>query len=396
MSLPLIYPLYIYGFVSLTGTGQVLFVAVLPIIKLVTRNWMNVTLRGYDDIKPETIVFTVEIFNALYISSALQSSTSWTSTVTIMVLDVVGLWVSMVDITEVLKGMRELMDRIPQDHPLAGENFIQLSLRILETDKGRRQIRGSETFISSANAKTPPSKAEGRKSGPTSMMITSNNAEIQKYPRSLRFQSAQVTPMCTGENRQVNSQVMIESNTADAIDTTVFFSRAEQDHFIRKSTHILFITEYVVLTEFAEVVVPILYCTESGGSDTISVAGLMSTVLHFVCAGVYRVVLFYLPNSVYYPSLAGLSSAQLLASTVSMLAYSSFEFLSFVVSITVMKRALGFSPLQQLGFALESQAGSVQTKLMGIFTYVTQMPLVHLGELVSQPIVLHQHLHLVL
>lgn len=107
MSLPMVYPLYIYGFVSLTGTGQVLFVAVLPMVKLITRNWMNRTLRGRDDIKPETIIFTIEIFNALYISSALQSSSSWTSTVTVMALDVVSFWASMVDIAEVFEGMKK-------------------------------------------------------------------------------------------------------------------------------------------------------------------------------------------------------------------------------------------------------------------------------------------------
>ncbi|EGZ15895.1 hypothetical protein PHYSODRAFT_506113, partial [Phytophthora sojae] len=84
LSLPFIYPLYIYGFVSLSGTGQVLFVIVLPIMKLFAKNWMNFTLSGRDDIKPEMIVFVVEVFNSLYISSALQNTSSWASTATVM------------------------------------------------------------------------------------------------------------------------------------------------------------------------------------------------------------------------------------------------------------------------------------------------------------------------
>ncbi|EGZ16040.1 hypothetical protein PHYSODRAFT_316144 [Phytophthora sojae] len=298
MSLPMVYPLYIYGFVSLTGTGQVLFVAVLPMVKLITRNWMNRTLRGRDDIKPETIIFTIEIFNALYISSALQSSSSWTSTVTVMALDVVSFWASMVDIAEVFEGMKKIMDKIPQDHPLAHENFI-----------------------------------------------------------GGLFQSTQVKPMSAFPQiaAQPNScNPTNPINLDDICDIEKLFSRAERDFFIRKARHVLFITEYVVLMEYAEVVVPILY-------------------------RLYRVVLFHLPNSVYYPTLTELSISELSSSTLTVLAYSSLEFVSFVFSIIVMKRALGFNPLEQLGFVLETQANSVQTKPIGIFIYVTQMPLVHLG-----------------
>lgn len=99
-------------------------------------------------------------------------------------------------------------------------------------------------------------------------------------------------------------------------------------------------------------------------------------------------VLFHLPNSVYYPTLTELSISELSSSTLTVLAYSSLEFVSFVFSIIVMKRALGFNPLEQLGFVLETQANSVQTKPIGIFIYVTQMPLVHLGKSVRVGIML--------
>ncbi|KAE9061721.1 hypothetical protein PF007_g30159 [Phytophthora fragariae] len=166
--------------------------------------------------------------------------------------------------------------------------------------------------------------------------------------------------MCATQNQDVSAQLTKKGNTGttasldNATDAGVFLSRAEQEHFIRKTSHILFMTEYVVLTEYAEVVVPILY-------------------------GSYRVALFHLPNSVYYPTLAGLSHSELLASTLTVLIYTLLEFISFVVSTTVMKRALGFNPLEQLGFVLETQAHGVQSKLIGAIIYVTQMPLVHLG-----------------
>ncbi|KAE9120109.1 hypothetical protein PF010_g7610, partial [Phytophthora fragariae] len=39
LSLTLVYPMYIYGFTSFTGVYQTIFVIVLPIIKLIAKNW---------------------------------------------------------------------------------------------------------------------------------------------------------------------------------------------------------------------------------------------------------------------------------------------------------------------------------------------------------------------
>ncbi|KAE9098310.1 hypothetical protein PF007_g16312 [Phytophthora fragariae] len=72
ISLTLIYPMYIYGFTSFTGVYQTIFVVVLPIIKLIAKKWVSRALTGHNDLKPEAVIFNVEVFNALYISNALQ------------------------------------------------------------------------------------------------------------------------------------------------------------------------------------------------------------------------------------------------------------------------------------------------------------------------------------
>ncbi|KAG6616922.1 uncharacterized protein IUM83_04860 [Phytophthora cinnamomi] len=87
LSLTLIYPMYIYGFTSFTGVYQTIFVIVLPIIKLITKNWISRALEGHNDLKPEAVIFNVEVFNALYISNALQLASTQAATITIMVVD---------------------------------------------------------------------------------------------------------------------------------------------------------------------------------------------------------------------------------------------------------------------------------------------------------------------
>lgn len=52
--LPFVYPLYILSFVSLTRWNQVISVAVLPIIQILAKNWINRALVDDDDQKPQS------------------------------------------------------------------------------------------------------------------------------------------------------------------------------------------------------------------------------------------------------------------------------------------------------------------------------------------------------
>ncbi|ETP28866.1 hypothetical protein F442_21900 [Phytophthora nicotianae P10297] len=139
-TLPFVYPLYILGFVSLTGVNQVVFVAVLPIIQIVAKNWISRALADDHDQKPQCVIFVVEVYNALYVSNVLQTATSWASTATIMAVDLLQFWVSMIDMVKLLKEVNLLMRKIPPDHPCAKENFVQVAVRLLNTEQHQNTI----------------------------------------------------------------------------------------------------------------------------------------------------------------------------------------------------------------------------------------------------------------
>ncbi|KAG6587030.1 uncharacterized protein IUM83_03034 [Phytophthora cinnamomi] len=146
-TLPFVYPLYILGFVSLTGWNQVIFVAVLPIIQIIAKNWISRALGDDDDQKPQCVIFVVEVYNALYVSNVLQTASSWASTAAVMVVDLVQFWVSMVDIVEIFESVNVLMAKIPRDHPLAQENFVQVAIRLLFIRKTKRVLFIAEYLV---------------------------------------------------------------------------------------------------------------------------------------------------------------------------------------------------------------------------------------------------------
>lgn len=86
-----------------------------------------------------------------------------------------------------------------------------------------------------------------------------------------------------------------------------------------------------------------------------------------------------MPNRAYYPALADMSTADLHSSVTNVQMYSSLEFLSLAMVLTLLKRMLGFSTLRQLAFVLETQAPMIQSKLTTLFFYVMQVPLIHHG-----------------
>ncbi|GMF54929.1 unnamed protein product [Phytophthora fragariaefolia] len=129
-ALTFIYPLYIYGYVSLSGLGQASFVLLSPVIQIIAKNWISRKLTHHDYMKPETVVFSVEVMNALYSSSVLQGTSSWKSTVLIMGTDIVQFGLAMFDMMKLLEEVRVLMKRIPREHPLAKENFVQIAERL--------------------------------------------------------------------------------------------------------------------------------------------------------------------------------------------------------------------------------------------------------------------------
>jgi hypothetical protein len=88
LSLTVVYPMYVYAFTSIrNGTAQSAFVLVLPLIKAVIKFTMGRCLRDLDDLKPVALIFTADIFHALFVSYAMQNATSLGTVLVLIAMD---------------------------------------------------------------------------------------------------------------------------------------------------------------------------------------------------------------------------------------------------------------------------------------------------------------------
>jgi hypothetical protein len=261
-TLPFVYPLYVLGFVSLTGWNQVVFVAVLPLIQIFAKNWISRALGDEHDQKPQCMVFVVEVYNALYVSNVLQTSPSMTSTAAIMIVDLLQFWVSMIDIIKILDEVNILMAKIPRSHPLA-KDIEEAPLRQVKQD-----VSSSETPKTTAASIKVSSRSKEAKED--ALMMPSESCQDSKLSRGGTYcrswnvlQKGRVVPVYPAQIQRLGSPLpaQVHPNICPSLGLEQMFSPEERARFIQKSSRVLFITEYLVLVEYVEVVLPFVYCT---------------------------------------------------------------------------------------------------------------------------------------
>jgi hypothetical protein len=262
VALTFIYPLYIFGFTSLAGISQTLFVLLLPTIKAVGESWISYTLGDQNDIKPEVIVFNIEVFNALYVSCAVQNSTSPATTAALMLVDVLHFWFSMTGTMGVLEEVKTLMEKIPSDHPCAGESFVELAIRMLaiqdraEISARRGSSKKRDLLFLKPAPRSKSLKGEAIVRTPTRTEVILMKRVLPKpnqvYPRIQRIKTETVNVGLSEGGCKASG----ESYALEHI-----FSRQEQAALIHTTTRVLFITEYLILVEYTEAVLPMVYGT---------------------------------------------------------------------------------------------------------------------------------------
>lgn len=270
ISLTLIYPAYIFGLVSVRKSLQSSFVLLLPLIKIATKNWISRFLGDLDDMKPEIVVFNIEIFNALYVACSMQNASSLTTSLVLMTLDLLQAWISHRDVDEVIAEINVLMAKIPvKDHAYSGKNCIEVALLIIDDDVKVRthsslrmfSLRPLGVVIGPTAAQMKqhvawPSPAPSFHIPKPGTIVPSSS--IPATPPMLLFASEY--PMVVLNNTQSSARSQ-RRDTVQSPSGAKIFTSAERLRFAQKCTRLLFTTEFIILIEYTEVIIPVIYST---------------------------------------------------------------------------------------------------------------------------------------
>ncbi|KAL3665381.1 hypothetical protein V7S43_009419 [Phytophthora oleae] len=343
--LTFVYPAYLYGFVHVGTLGQNFYLGLLTLIKLIAKNWMSYFLGTKYDLTPQIMIFNVDVFNALYVSSSMQNSKSINTTLLMVVLDALLAWVSMTDIQDLMRDVLLLRRKIPSNHTLKAASFVEIALQILKEDQqtgvhlacrrynfGVRALKTSNSSSYSENSKGP-----GADTVPTRVLPATT---LRPQPSIAAVEISQ--PL----NRRISSNEKILDN---------IFSDKERRWFVQKTAQVLFTTEFVILVEYTEVIVPFIY-------------------------SMYMTATYYLPNRMYYPQLKALDDATFRTNIGNVALFGVAELLSLLVIGYVIKRKIGISMLHMLSFVLDRGWRIVQSNLFLWIFYTVQNSLEHNGK----------------
>lgn len=287
--LTFVYPAYLYGFISVEPSNQKFYVMLLPVIKIIAKNWISYYLGNKYDLMPQIMIFNVDVFNALYVSSSMQNSQSITTMLEMIALDALLGWVSISDISDLVKDVLRLRRKIPAGHPLKTASFIEITLQIIEEDPHARDRLVMRRYSSSA-------MVVRRWSGPSMSYMTahlqsgSSSTSRQVLPVDLPNPTLHTTPeVKTASLRLAPVQKSLGS----------IFSPKERQRFLQQSARVLFTTEFVILVEYTEVIVLFIY-----SEYLLELSPCRALISHFLFlfTDIYT-AMFYLPNHDYYPQI---------------------------------------------------------------------------------------------
>jgi hypothetical protein len=128
---------------------------------------------------------------------------------------------------------------------------------------------------------------------------------------------------------------------------------------LQEALEALFTAECLVLAEYLETFIPILYAN-------------------------YILVVVHLPSAKYHQEMQGLTAENVGGTVESIFLYAFLELLSFVVLAVIIQQNCGIQALYHLGFVLETQMSLVQSNMLIWVVITLTYRVIHFGKFIPE------------
>jgi hypothetical protein len=279
-----------------------------------------------EDYIPEITVFSVEVFNALYLTKSMQTAKSAVTYLAIMAFDVLEMAVAFWEMKHQLSALHRLQMLHQADH--ASQSLLELVLSVCN-EPGVLEPK-ENTLI--------------RINSPLQLRVLIASAGA--------YTQTQTPTVLPAPKSQFNAW---HGPTQPAVAALTNTTVAEKREFVHHALKILFQCEYHVLVEYVECIIPMIY-------------------------SLYVGILVQLPSAKYYPETRDVPFAHVTSMALNVMVYAWLELLSLFAFHLLVKKKFGFSPAYVLAFVLENQAIELVARLTVWFVYILELTLVHFGK----------------
>ncbi|KAE9083952.1 hypothetical protein PF007_g21696 [Phytophthora fragariae] len=364
-----VYAGYAVLFAHVAGTHfEVPVILLLSIIKIIMKNLVSRTIVHMKDMVPEAVIFTVDFFNSMYLATSMQNASSISTVLTMMTID----------ITQTIFELRSLYYRtntiVSRLHQACGTltscGCLLPAVESLCRDTSKFALQARENVIISSclphklSAETQ-TLLETLKSLPGNGVRTVPRMSTADFRGSIRskIEKASAKSIWSRSTRKIEPGNDVTRTSVKPIhevtkDGKGWLNVASTPHkrILNETLEVLFTTECVVLTEYLESIIPVLYA---------------NFVLLFV----------HLPSARYHKDLVGITPDNVGSTVSNIFIYAALEFASFIFLIFMMMRNCRLKALYHLAFVLETQMLLVQVKLITWVLMSLSFRVEHFGTL---------------
>ncbi|GLD97760.1 hypothetical protein PINS_up006457 [Pythium insidiosum] len=371
----IVYPIFSLLYSRLSVLEQTLAIFMLPPMKFALKYCIGRWLPDTDDARPEAVVFNVEIFHALFVAFTMQKTTSVFTILALMAVDCVHAWLTFLDITIVLRRVAEVTSRIesqPHIAPTARRKPRHKDLRWL-------------LQVATHAAAMAPDLASHSVLGDA----VDRSGELPSSPHPLFY--TRVVPIATGMQDQKQRPPPRFSSAVPPGELDAL-SVDEKRTLVQTVLKVLYISEFLALIEYTEVIMPMIFSTYPRLNGLSVCPRLPNSAFRStrLTTDTYLVALFHMPNRAYYPFLDGVDLPALRSTVGTITLYVLLELGSFIMMAIVLWWKLRLSLVHQLAFVLETRQVNIQAKLLLWVLDIIQNAIIQFGTWATNVGMLHQ------
>jgi len=360
-----VYPLYEFCFRAVEGSRYQLPVILLsPIVKVAVKNVMLRCTKEMEDMIPEAVIFTVDFFNAIYIATCMQSSSSAMSVVVLTATDLIQTSVMIYGLHRATSTVLNKLHRIVQAGDTSNSVLnltsslcrdpTKFSIQVLQNVRIRSclphvvadiEIELLQTLENTQN------EARQGKPGAGPILLRRPWRGNASPPRKIRF-------ICRRRRQSEAIRPVLPLARLAKAQATLPISGQQltkNPSALEEALEMLFTIECIIVTAYLEVIVPLLYCC-------------------------YMVVVVNLPNAKYHTEVAIVTRGQVGATVTPVFVFGLLQLVSFGLLAVLINKKCRMNILYHLAFVLETQAALIQGKLILWMAIICCFRVVHFGK----------------
>jgi hypothetical protein len=273
ISLLFVYPLYNYAFINASSYGQTTLSLLLTVIKIAYKNVIAKCIRVQSDMKAEIVNLHVEISNALFVTFSMQNATSEVTLVVLVLVDFLHACSTLYEVHRAALVLEQLEQKIWQrggHHGIHGLNAVDPPAHSILPSP----ITVSTTVPTLVHRASVILSRQGARDGLDSVLkLTKANNErnipgqrvswISHWARRLRVTQSPTNSIVVHAHEPSTSATasplgVVVTNKTKPEAASSPLNTLEYE-YTAKVLQLLFLTEFTVLTEFIEFIVPLIY-----------------------------------------------------------------------------------------------------------------------------------------